>query len=680
MAESAEDRIRRLRGVGIEVNPNQYAAETRLTSAGPVPDSAVRPHAGNSVGDDDSSWRTYWATIGQPVVDNATASAERVGGEGSIAQTYRYARGFGSPGDIGTPNTMEARPMRSGEKLAERPPKERILFRGDTGLSKPEWDASMAQADAPASGVLPGEEQVTTRASLGSLSAEEQNALRKKYESGGHSGTMSYDDWLTDNFGELPPVERQDAMRRSATATPRIQAGRDPSLPPETNTPLADSRRAAGKPLPEGRAARQYAPEQRAAMTANVESPEVPMTAAGGSYTQNVDGTRTRRAPNQEALGLAAQIEQDPEQGPQSGSYLMALAQAYHIDAAQYGDDMDLLRADVMREKAKHDKLGQYLGVAPNPMSPGQYMYVEDSRQRQAGREQFQRNMTPQQRNNAAISMSRAYTRVMTDDDRARIAAAVRSPSGMAELEDLRMDLKRRQQEMSWANHLDRVSGQALGRDMANPERARGFMIRSLAEAVRSGDPMAQAAAYSMMGQPMQAIRAMDAAMNERNAAAQMAMAEGQGGEQAPSTMAAQLRQEVNDAMMLPAEQQEDALFLIYQKAGYPPEQIQQRVDSVIIENNARSNPAHPKVQAAMRAKLKEGRGAWMQWAQSVMGLDEDQAKAVYEEEVGTAAQAGERTATAAAQAGADAAGWVGGFARGLFGGGFSPQAYGAGN
>lgn len=665
MAESAEDRIRRLRGVGIEVNPNQYAAETRLTSAGPVPDSAVRPHAGNSVGDDDSSWRTYWATIGQPVVDNATASAERVGGEGSIAQTYRYARGFGSPGDIGTPNTMEARPMRSGEKLAERPPKERILFRGDTGLSKPEWDASMAQADAPASGVLPGEEQVTTRASLGSLSAEEQNALRKKYESGGHSGTMSYDDWLTDNFGELPPADRQDAMRRSATATPRTQLGRDPSLPPETNSDLAESRKAAGRPLPEGRAARQYTPEQRARMQTNTESPEVPMSPFGGSMATSVGGSQARRAPNPTLVAEADAIAAD--QGTGSQSHVIALAQAYGIDAARYGDDMDLLRADVMREKAKHDKLGQYMSVQDNGM--GAFVYVEDPAKRAQGRAQFQANMTPQQRNNAAISMSRAYTRVMTDADRARIAAAVRSPNGMAELEDLRMDLKRRQQEMSWANHLDRVAGQALGRDMANPERARGFMIRSLAEAVRSGDPMAQAAAYSMMGQPMQAIRAMDAAMNERNAAAQMAMAEGQGGEQAPSTMAAQLRQEVNDAMMLPAEQQEDALFLIYQKAGYPPEQIQQRVDSVIIENNAQANPAHPKVQAAMRAKLKEGRGAWMQWAQSVMGLDEERAKAVYEEEVGTAAQAGERAGAAGAQAGANVAGWVGGFARGLFGG-----------
>ena len=686
MEESAADRIRRLKAAGIDVNPNQYAAEPRLTVSGPVADSAVRPQWGDSVGTGEGSWETYWATVGHPVVDNATKSAEKSAGEGSLAQTYRYARGFGSPGDIGTPITMQARPLRSEEKAMDRAPKERVLFRGDTGLSKPEWDASMARADAP-SGILPGAEQVTTQATLRLMSPEEQAALRQKYEGGGHSGTMSYDDWLSENFGELPPNARQEdmrraaeAMRRSATATPRIQPGRDPNLPPETNSPLADSRRAAGKPLPEGRAARQYSPEQRAAMAANVESPEVPMTAAGGSYTQNVDGTKTRRAPNQEALGLAAKIEQDPEQGPKSVSYLMALAQAYHIDAARYGNDIDLLRADVMREKAKHDKLGQYLGVVPNPMSPGQYMYVEDQNKRAEGRRQFQSNMTPQQRNNVAISIGRAYQGVITPEEEAALEAAVHSPNGMETLNRLRLDLSRRQKMASWKNHLDRVAGQALGRDMANPERARGFMIRSLAEAVRSGDPMAQAAAYSMMGQPMLAIRAMDAAMNDRNAAAGLAGIQAQIGAQGegPQTMAAQMRQEVNDALMLPPQQQEDALFLIYQKAGYPPEQIPQRVNDVLIEHHARTNPGHPKVADAMRVKLAEGRDAWMAWAQSVMGLSEDQARAIYDEKVGGAEERGARAAQAGVQWGADTANWWGGLMRGLFGGGNSPPAVGA--
>lgn len=535
-----------------------------------------------------------------------------------------------------------------------------------------------AQAAIP-SGILPGEEQVTTQDTFRTLSPEEQASLRRKYDGGGHAETMSYDDWLSENFGELPPQERTVAMRASAKSTPRVQAARNPSLPPETNSDLAERRRAAGKPLPEGRAARQYTPEQRATMQQNVENPDIEMAPFGGSYSMAGDGSKARRAPNPQLMQEAAAIAAD--QGEKSDSYVLTLAQAYGIDAAKYGDDMDLLRSDVMREKAKHDKLGQYLGVRENGM--GGYVYVDDPNQRQAGRQQFYASRTPEQVGNAAGSIMRAYAGVITPEEAAMLEQAVGTPNGMEIVQQLRGVLKRRQGQQSWKNHLDRVAGQALGRDMMNPERARGFMIRSLAEAVRSGDPMAQAAAYSMMGNPMAAIRAMDAAMVERQTAGQLAgiqaQVAGQAGAEDSKTLAASLNREVQDVLRLPPEQQEDALFLIYQKAGYPPEQIAQRVNSVLVGANARTNPAHPKVQEAMRLKLKEGRSAWMAWAQQTMGLSEEQAKAVYDEEVGTPEQAGERTAQAAVNAGQQAAGWVGGFARGLFGGGISPQAYGVG-
>jgi hypothetical protein len=676
MEESRADRIRRLKEAGIDVNPNQYAAEPRLTRNGPVPDSAVKPDGGDRVGDGDS-WKTYWATIGQPVVDNATASQENEIGAGSTAQAYKYVTGYANAGDIGLPITMEARPRRSGEKSADRPPREETLFRHDTGLSQQEWDDAMASADSP-SGILPGEEQVSTQATLRSMTPEEQAAIRKRYDGSGHTGTMSFEDYLTDNFGELKPTDREVAMRRFATATPRMSLGRDPNLPPETNTALADSRRAAGKPLPEGRAARQYTPEQRAAMSENVESPEVPMTADGGSYTTNVDGTRNRRAPNQQMLATAEQIAADPEQGPESDSYLSALAQAYHIDAIQYGDDMDLLRADVMREKAKHDKLGQYLSVVPNPMSPGQDMYVSDPRKQEEGRRQFQSNMTARQRNNVAIRMARAYTRVMTDEDRERLAAAVQSPNGGPELEALRMDLQRRQGERSWANHLDRVAGQALSRDMANPERARGFMIQTLAAAVKNGDPMAQAAAYSMMGQPMLAIRAMDAAMNDRNAAAGLAGIQAQLGAQGvaeDNTVAGQLNEQLQGVLATPDDvAAAQSLRRVYMRSGFDAGDIPQMMEDFFLRNR----PAHPIAQSAMKRMLKKGKAAFMEWAPSAMGITVDEASAVYDEEAGTPAEQGARSAQEWGQWAEDEAGRVAGFfGGGGGGGGGSPQAWG---
>jgi hypothetical protein len=535
-----------------------------------------------------------------------------------------------------------------------------------------------AMPPAP-SGVLPGEEQVTTQDTFRQLAPEEQAALRQKYEGGGHSSTMSYDDWLSENFGELPPQDRAATMRASAKSTPRMQIGRDPSLPPETNSPLAQNRQAAGKPLPEGRAARQYTPEQRATMQQNAESPEVPMGQFGGSFSMSADGSQARRAPNPTLVAEADKIAAD--QGPGSPSHVVALAQAYGIDATQYGDDMDLLRADVMREKAKHDKLGQYLGVRDNGM--GGFVYVEDAAQRQRGRDQFDATLTPQQLNNQAISMRRAYAGVITPEEEAALSAAVRTPGGMAHIRDLRMELQARQKQQSWKNHLDRVAGQALGRDMANPERARGFMIRSLAEAVRSGDPMAQAAAYSMMGQPMLAMRAIDAGMSDRRSAAELAGIQAQMAGQAgndPQTLAAQMNKEIESALALgKPSQQAQQLTLIFQKAGYPPEQIPQAVNDVLVERFATTDPNHPAVATVMRAKLKEGRGAWLQWAQSVMGLTEDQANAVYDKEVGTPQDAGRRSAENAQRNVAGWLGWAQGVVQGLTGGGVPPQAYGTG-
>jgi len=565
--------------------------------------------------------------------------------------------------------------QRRGGVVARRPE----TLPEDAG--QPVVAAPMVPAAIPPapSGVLPGEEQVTTQDTFRQLAPEEQAALRQKYEGGGHSGTMSYDDWLSENFGELPPQDRAATMRASAKATPRVQAGRNPSLPPETNSPLAERRRAAGKPLPEGRAARQYTPEQRATMRQNVENPDIEMAPFGGSYSMAGDGSKARRAPNPQLMEEAAAIAAD--QGEKSDSYVLTLAQAMGIDAAQYGDDMDLLRSDVMREKAKHDKLGQYLGVRENGM--GGFVYVEDPAQRQRGRDQFDATLTPQQRNNQAISIRRAYAGVITPEEEAALVAAVRSPGGMATIRDLRMELQARQKQQSWKNHLDRVAGQALGRDMANPERARGFMIRSLAEAVRSGDPMAQAAAYSMMGQPMLAMRAIDAGMSDRRSAAELAGIQAQMAGQAgndPQTLAAQMNKEIESALALgKPSQQAQQLTLIFQKAGYPPEQIPQAVNDVLVERFAATDPAHPAVQSVMQAKLKEGRGAWMQWAQSVMGLTAEQAQAAYDKEVGTPQDAGRRAAENAQRA---AAGWVGaaqGFVQGLTGGGIPPQSFGTG-
>ena len=159
------------------------------------------------------------------------------------------------------------------------------------------------------SGILPGEEQVTSRDTLKQLSPAEQESLQKKFESSGQA--MDFDEWLSSNFGDIPPQDRVAEMRASASSTPRMVLGRDEDLPPGTNSPLADARIAAGKPLPEGREPGQYSPQQRRTMSRNVHNPEVPMTPFGGTFTLGASGGMSSRAPSPDAMAQAAAIAKD---------------------------------------------------------------------------------------------------------------------------------------------------------------------------------------------------------------------------------------------------------------------------------------------------------------------------------------------------------------------------------
>lgn len=68
----------------------------------------------------------------------------------------------------------------------------------------------------PSSGILPGEEQVTTQDTHGMLSKMTQDGLRKKYEQS--QPTKDYDSWLYDQYGQLAPEERVKAMRAAGLA------------------------------------------------------------------------------------------------------------------------------------------------------------------------------------------------------------------------------------------------------------------------------------------------------------------------------------------------------------------------------------------------------------------------------------------------------------------------------
>lgn len=110
-------------------------------------------------------------------------------------------------------------------------------------------------ADQAEQGILPGEEQVTTQDTFLMLPPEVRMDLRTAHLKGGHGDTMKFEDWLSENFSELPPQQRIDAMREVANRrpTPPVIANAAPQP--------AQAQQAAATP-------RQLTPEQQARIAA----------------------------------------------------------------------------------------------------------------------------------------------------------------------------------------------------------------------------------------------------------------------------------------------------------------------------------------------------------------------------------------------------------------------------
>lgn len=378
------------------------------------------------------------------------------------------------------------RPSRQAqeEAAAKRGPTKVGPFNRDELIeSRPEWRAPMTWAP------LPGEEQVTSMQTLGGLPPEVRAGLEAKYKSGGHADTMSFEDWVSEHFAELPPDQRADAMRESATSTPRIRPGRNPNLRPGEMSDTAAAQKAAGKPLPEGREPEQYSPEQRRTMSRNIYAPEVPMQPFGGSSTVNVDGSTSMRAPDPAKLKALQDIEADPEQGKDSVSWLMAAADLYGIDAARYGDDMDLLRGHVMREHARHTKQMQVSDIVPNDM--GGFRYAPNAASRQAadvrGTKKF------------ATDMIVRYGDLLSDEQKQQLLA-LGSAGNMEALREVQYRMGATLKDQRTQAARDRAANFNMTRDMNNGAVAPGMRARALMQQIAENNPDGAAGISQIFG------------------------------------------------------------------------------------------------------------------------------------------------------------------------------------
>lgn len=518
---------------------------------------------------------------------------------------------------------------------------------------------------SPESGILPGEEQVTTEDVLRQLAPPEQAALQKKYDTGGHANTISYQDWLSDNFGELPPKDRAAAMKSAATSTERVNIGKDPTLPTGTNSALARSIQAAGKPLPEGREPDQYTPEQRRTMSRNVYNPEVPMTRFGGTFTHNPNGSVSERAPDPAMLDRAEAIGKD--QGYGSPGHVAALAQAYNINAMRYGDDLDLLAGHVLQEHQRHEQKMARLDTIPNGM--GGFRYAPNAQKSATARAAAEMQMTPERKAQFADTILRRFNNVMTPAEKASLDSLVNTPDGFTKMRALHGSLSRRLTDYITSRVNDSKKNYNLSREISNPRYGPGMAIRSLLQAVDENNPLALSVQQGVYGNQVGARDAMQMAMGRDAQAAELentglAM---RGQQDKDRTLAAQFGPEVAEAMQMPPGQRDVLLAIAMRKAGVPEEQIPSAVQQTILTHEAQANPTGEAVQNELR-RLASNEVAFKDFVRNRMRRPDD-ADALWSQYSGKSVPAQAAAGQAARQAWNDWASQTGAYIGGFLSG-----------
>jgi hypothetical protein len=316
------------------------------------------------------------------------------------------------------------------------------------------------------------------------------DGLRAKYEGGGHAENMTFDDWLSENFADYAPDERAAVMRQSAAAKPRTQIGRDPTLEPGQMTALAGGVQASGRPLPEGRPAGHYSPEQARMQGRNIYDPSVRTTPFGGSFAATSAGSYGMRAPDPSLPILAETAQIKPED--LSLEQIIGLAQAYGIDAAAYGDDLDLLAGHTMEAHRRHQQQMKSSDIVATGMGGFRYTANEATLANQA-------------LGAARRFASRIVSRYGNDRMPGFDADAVIAAGEAGDMDALRA-INRKFGALAAANRQnaarDRAATFNMTRDLNNPATRQGMLVRGLMRQVAENNPAGMAAMSQIAGDP----------------------------------------------------------------------------------------------------------------------------------------------------------------------------------
>ena len=505
--------------------------------------------------------------------------------------------------------------------------------------------ASKPAAPEPERGILPGEEQVTTFDTFRMLNPSMRKGIESVYSASGHKGGIPFEDWLSENYGDLPPTARTAAME--GTAVEHGVALNEPAgLPANAASPLARDRVARDMPLPEGRDLRQYSPEQRKVMAENLHNPEVPMTPFGGTFTLTSEGAKSIRAPDPNLIATAEAAARTHGEGSQP--HVIALAKAMHIDTSKYRQrDYDMLVADTMREKARYDAKQASSDIERMPT--GAFRYVPNER--------TQENVATRNRQAMARDIGNRYARMLTPEQAQMLDDAAKSENGVEVMRGLNEQLRRQYERDRHRDAGNRATDYNVSRDLQNPTLAPGMNVRTLIQAVRSGDPQMAAAAYDIMGNPAAAAQSRQLAASFANADAtsnaaqveaansmamarleaetQKAVAGMREGTPEDGKMLADLQQEqMNSIYALQSpDEQLNAMRTFVQRTSpdLPPPQVEARAMANIAAHRARKHGINdPVVQAHLTNLFNTDRNAFMQFAQISLNMTEPQAKEFY--------------------------------------------------
>lgn len=514
----------------------------------------------------------------------------------------------------------------------------------------------------PESGTLPGEEQVTSMDVFNRLKPHEKAAIRHKYERGSHAHADSFEDYLGLTYGDMPPDAREAAMRAEYGT-------------PEEMSPTARARRDSGQPLPEGLKPGYYTPTQARTMSRNIHSPEVPMAPHGGTFTHNPDGSVSARAPEDFRLQDAAKAAEYSGEG--SFEHNRALAKGYGIDVTQYDgskpEDRALLAADVSREKERHDRLSEKYDVVRTPS--GGTRYKANPQKMADVQAQKDLAMSPQRRAQFAREVATRFAGIITPEQQAQLATYAQTPEGFAKIRALNETLRGTRDVEGMRAWRAKQQNYHMTQQLRNPNYAPGMAIRSLMEAVNSGDPMRQAAAYAIMGNQLGTQGAMNLAGRQAEAAGAVAAAEATERGQQPKPadpMAEQLGKEMNAALQRPLQERYDAILTVVANnpafATMTAPERDAKVRNIMAGHEYRTVGPNSPALANHLQSLHRNREAFIAFVTSPegLGLSVPQAEAMH-------ASANAKTPQQAAADGAAAAqgignwfgrqaGWLGGF------------------